>query len=104
METENLILIEQICKHHNVEISFVDSLHEFGLIEVLVIENNQYLHNEQLKDLEKMMRFHYELNINLEGIDAIAHLLQQIEALQQELFVAKNKLSLLEHGHSGSTS
>ena len=96
METKNLILIEQLCSHHNIEVSFVNSLHEFGLIEIVVIEDNKYLSHEQLKDIEKMMRLHYELEINMEGIDAISNLLLQIDNLQQELTVAKNKLRLFE--------
>lgn len=96
METKNLILIEQLCSHHNIEVSFVNSLHEFGLIEIVVIEDNKYLSHEQLKDIEKMMRFHYELEINMEGIDAISNLLLKIDNLQQELTDAKNKLSLFE--------
>lgn len=96
METKNLILVEQICTHHNIEMSFVDALHEFGLIEVVVIENNQYLSNEQLKDLEKMVRLHYDLHINVEGIDAVSNLLNRIAHLEQELVVAKNKLRLLD--------
>ena len=96
METETLILIEKICSHHEVEISFVHALREYGLIEVVEVADHQYLSNEQLKDFEKSIRLHYELNINLEGIDAIAHLLERIEYLQQELIAAKNKLTLLD--------
>ena len=97
METENLILVEQICTHHNIETSFVDALQAFGLIEVVVLENNRYLSNEQLRDLEKMMRLHYDLDINMEGIDVISHLLKRIDSLQQELKVTKNKLRLYEN-------
>ncbi|MCC6280001.1 MAG: chaperone modulator CbpM [Saprospiraceae bacterium] len=96
METENLILIDTVCSHHNIEVSFVSSLQEYGLIEVVEVADHQYLSNEQLRDFEKMMRLHYELNINLEGIDVIARLLQRIDDLQQELVAAKNKLILLE--------
>lgn len=96
METKNLILIEQLCSHHNIEISFVNSLHDFGLIKIVVIEDNKYLSHEQLKDIEKMMRLHYELDINMEGIDAISNLLHQINNLQLDLASAKNKLKLFE--------
>jgi MerR HTH family regulatory protein len=96
METKNLILIDTVCSHHNIEISFVSALREYGLIEVVEMADNQYLSNEQLKDFEKMMRLHYELNINLEGIDVIARLLQRIDDLQQELLAARNKLTLLD--------
>ncbi len=101
MEIENLVLIDQLCKHHNIEATFIHSLREFGLIDIVMVEDNQYLATEQLKDFEKMMRFHYDLNINIEGIDAITHLLHQIEDLQQELIATKNKLRLY---YSGSQS
>ena len=96
METKNLILIEQLSSHHNIEVSFINSLNEFGLIEFIIIEDNKYLAHEQLKDVEKMMRLHYELDINMEGIDAISNLLLKIDNLQQELTAAKNKLRLFE--------
>ena len=96
MEVNNLVLIEQFCMYHQVEFSFINSLHQFGLIEVVIVENNKYLSHEQLKDVEKMVHFHYELNINLEGIDAISNLLKQIKDLQQELCTTKNKLGLLD--------
>lgn len=96
METNNLILIEQICSHHNAELLFINSLHELGLIEIVVIENNSYLTQEQLRDIEKMIHFHYELNINVEGIDVISNLLKQVDALQHELIITKNKLRFFE--------
>lgn len=96
METNNLILIEQLCIHHNIEFSFINTLQEFGLIEVIIIEDNKYIANEKIKDVEKMMRLHFELDINMEGIDAISNLLLQIDNLQKELISAKNKLRLYE--------
>ncbi len=92
MKTTDLILLQQLCECHQVELSFIHSLEELGLVEVVVIENDKYLAQNQLKDVEKMIRFHSELNINLEGIDAIYHLLNKIELLEQELLNAKNKL------------
>jgi signal transduction histidine kinase len=96
METSNLILTAQFCTYHNVEFSFITALHNAGLVEIIVVEDNQYLSLEQLKEIEKMIAFHYELNINIEGIDAITNLLKQINELQQELVITKNKLRLYE--------
>jgi len=92
MKTTDLILIQQVCKHHQVEFSFIHSLQELGLVEVVVFEDCEYLPQNQLKDVEKMIRFYRELNINIEGIDAIYHLLKRIENLEIELLNAKNKL------------
>lgn len=97
METDNLILIEHFCLYNQVDISFIDGLNNIGLIEFIEIDNNKYLKNEQLKNLEKMIEFHYLLNINIEGIEVIANLLNQINTLQQELARANNKLSLFEY-------
>lgn len=96
METKDLILIEQFCTHHDIEFSFINSLHEFGLIEVVELNDAKYLANEQLRDVEKMIRLHYELDINMEGIDAISNLLKQIDNLQKELIATQNKLRLFD--------
>jgi len=42
--------------------------------------------------VEKMMRLHYDLHINLEGIDAISNLLKQVQDLKKENQILKNKL------------
>jgi len=96
MEKTNLVLIEQFCTYHNIEFSFINSLQEFGLIEIVMVDDSRYLPFEQLPEVEKMVRLHYDLNINMEGIDAISGLLQRINDLQQQLISAQNKLRLYE--------
>ena len=96
MKTENLIAIEQICSHHKIEFSFIRSLQEMGLIEVQTIKESSFVQNDQLPLLEKYIEFHYVLNINLEGIETIIHLLGQINTLQQEVNTLKNKLLFYE--------
>ncbi len=91
MET-NLIAVEQFCTYYNVEFSFIESLNELGLIEIIPLNDQHFLPHEQLKELEKMIRLHYDLDINMAGIDAIAHLLTRINNLQQELNSLKNSL------------
>lgn len=95
MNTDNLIRIEYFCEQYNVEFSFINALKESGLINLVVVEESSYLSTEDLKELEKLIRLHYELGINLEGIDVISNLLKQLEDLQQELAAAKNKLKFL---------
>ncbi|MEX2595349.1 MAG: chaperone modulator CbpM [Salibacteraceae bacterium] len=92
METSNLILIEHVCSNCDVEFSFIKSLNDCGLIEIIVVEDEMYISNEQLKDIERAIHFYYKLNINIEGIDVIHNLLDQINDLQEELRITKNKL------------
>jgi hypothetical protein len=94
METTNLILIDHFCSNCDVDFSFIKSLNDVGLIDIIVEDDKKYISNEQLKTIERAIHFHYELNINMEGIDAIHNLLDQISDLQEDLRVIKNKLNL----------
>ncbi|MBO9585598.1 MAG: chaperone modulator CbpM [Flavobacterium sp.] len=96
MKNKNLIQIKQFCIYHEIENTFITELHNYGLIHIITEENDEYLETEQLPTIEKMIRMHYDLKINLEGIDAIANLLNKIEALQQNLNTVQNKLRLYE--------
>ena len=96
METENLITVSEFCTHYNIEVSFVDALHEFGFIEIIIVEEQKYIEAERITEIEKIMRLHYGLEINLEGIDVISRLLHRIEELEQELVRSKNRLRLYE--------
>ena len=96
MQTENLIALDEFCARHNIEISFISSLQETGLIEITTIEDAWFIDAGQLLQLEKFVRFYYELDINLEGIETINNLLQRVNALQDELILLKNRLGLYE--------
>ncbi len=96
MPNEELIAIEEFCISHNVEVSFLDALCQSGLLEVSRVENTTFISYEQLPDLEKLVRFHYDMDINLEGIEAINHLLQQMKAMREEMKVLRSRLNLYE--------
>ena len=96
MQTEYLIAVNEICAHHNVEMSFIRSLQANGLLEVSTIEETSFIDAGQLRQLEKFIRFYYELDINLEGIETITYLLQRITSLQDEITALKNRLRLYE--------
>ncbi|AYN03137.1 MULTISPECIES: chaperone modulator CbpM [unclassified Flavobacterium] len=96
MNNKNLIQIKQFCLYHEIEDNFISKLNDYGLIEIIILKEEQYLQPEQLPSIEKMIRMHYDLKINLEGIDAIAHLLNKIETLQKNLTATQNKLRLFE--------
>lgn len=96
MQTEYLIAVDEFCASHDIEISFISSLQQIGLIEITTIEEGRFIDAEQLQQLEKYIRFYYELDINLEGIDSIKHLLQRVNAMHEEITALRNKLRLYE--------
>lgn len=93
---ENLIVATEFCSCHNIEISFINNLHHNGLIEITTIDEKLFLHTHQLQIIEKMMHLHYDLEINIEGIDAILHLLDKMDNLQKNIVLLENKLRLYE--------
>jgi len=96
LQTEKRIAVDEFCRHNHVEMSFIHSLQQNGLLELMIIQESTFIGAEQLRQLEKMVRFHYELNINLEGIESITHLLEQINDLQEEMRTLRNKLQFYE--------
>jgi hypothetical protein len=97
MNKKQLIPAATLCSHYNIEISFVDALNELGLIRIEIIEQTLFIHQDQISYLEKIVRLHNELNVNLEGIDVVLNLLRKEEELRNELNVLKNRLRLYEN-------
>jgi hypothetical protein len=96
MQTEKLITVNEFCINHNIEISFISSLRQTGLIEITTIKETEFIDPGQLQQLEKMVRLYYELDINMEGIESITHMLQRINSLQDEIISLRNRLRLYE--------
>lgn len=93
---DRYISIIEFCNCHDLEYSFIHSLTEFGLIETVVIEDNEFIEQEQIRNLERIIRLHYDLEINIPGIDAINHLLDRVSELQQEVRMLQNRLRRFE--------
>ncbi len=85
MEKESRIAVEQCCSYYSIELSFIQQLDEYGLIELSRSGKETFIAFEQLPDLERYIRLHYELDINMAGIEAVSHLLNRVQRLQREL-------------------
>ena len=96
MERPDIIVLDEFCASHHVEISFVRSLEELGLIETIIVNETPCVSANDLSKLEQIMRLHEELNINTEGIDAISNLLKRIEDMQHEITELRNRLNFYE--------
>ena len=96
MEKRDLIPVKLVCKHYKIPSSFISTLQEFQLIELTIEKDDFFIHRTQLKEVEKIARLHYDLDINMEGIDAIFNLLEQVESLKQEIRSLNNRLRRYE--------
>jgi hypothetical protein len=96
MQNENLIPVEMCHTQYNIEISFIQSLDLYGFIHLVSIEQEQFIDSDELQTLEKLIRLHYELDINMEGIEAINFLLDRVQNMQDEIAYLKSKLNVFE--------
>ena len=96
MKKEEFIEVGHLCTNHSIEISFIIELAEIDLIEINTIDQFQYIHQNEVANVEKMIRMHHDLGINKEGIDIVLNLLNKVTELEDELNATKNRLRLYE--------
>ena len=96
MDKEQMIPASEFCVYHNIELSFIYSLNDSGLIDITVVKEEIFVPASQLKQLEQLMRLKQELDINIEGIESITYLLQRIRDMQQHIVELNNKLAFYQ--------
>ncbi|WP_299441362.1 chaperone modulator CbpM [uncultured Aquimarina sp.] len=97
MSKEHFIPVIEFCRSHEVEFSFIHTLQEFGLIEIVTFKQTSFINCEELPRLEQILLFHKELEINLEGVEVIIRLLERVHKIQSEMNILKNRLNLYEN-------
>ena len=78
---------------YQVEETFLDHLQSSGLIEIVIEEDDKYIEYDYLQEIEQFVRWHYELEINMEGIEALHHMLQQVQQLQEDVEKLRGELN-----------
>lgn len=99
MNNKQLIPIDIICTNLHIETSFIGSLKEYGLVEITTIDQVGFVALEEVANIEQLARFRYEMDINLEGIEAISHILQRVRSMQNEISLLKNRLRFYDESH-----
>lgn len=92
MEKKNLIPANEFCKYNEVETSFILWMANAGLISI-VQDDDIYFQEQEMQKIERMMRLHYDLEINFAGLETIDHLLENIHTMQNEIRQLRNKLA-----------
>jgi MerR HTH family regulatory protein len=90
------VLASEFCIHHSIELSFIQVLSDNGMIVTQVEENVMYLPTSELRLAEKIIHLHFDLDINLEGIETIIHLLGRMEDMQGQIARLTNQLKRYE--------
>jgi len=96
MAEEKYIQIRDFCQGHALEETFLYELQEFDLIRIVEVGRQPAIHRRELHRLERLVRLHHDLEISPQGLQAVQHLLDRLEAMQDELWQLRRKLGRLE--------
>ncbi|MDO5510927.1 MAG: chaperone modulator CbpM [Weeksellaceae bacterium] len=91
---QKYITITEYCSKTGIEETFVLRLIEDGLI--AASHEVERIDEALLPEIEKFSRWHYDLGVNLEGLEVMSHLLEKIDAMQQEMLLMQNRLRRFE--------
>jgi hypothetical protein len=86
---------EELVKIYNIEVAFFDELVDSGLLNVEMENEIRYLMYEDLPSFERFTNWHYDLEINLPGLEVIHEMLRKMEDLKQKNRELMNKLSAI---------
>lgn len=69
--TEPLIPARELVAYHQLDLSFLMALEEQGVLETVTIGPVQYLHPDQPRPLERLIRLHRDLAVHIEDLDIV---------------------------------
>lgn len=86
---------EELVKIYKIEVTFFDELVNSGLLNIQTENEIRYLMYEDLPNFERFTNWHYDLEINLPGLEVIHEMLQKMNDLKQKNRELMNKLSAI---------
>ena len=86
---------EELVQIYNIEITFFDELVDSGLLNIETENEIRYLMYEDLPTFERFANWHYDLEINLPGLEVINSMLQKMKNLNQINRELMQKLSAI---------
>ena len=80
---------------NNLQLEGIDDNERTGLLQVYKQQDEEMIDAAQLRQLERFVHL-YEMDINVEGIETIDHLLRHLHELNSEILSLRNRLQLYE--------
>ncbi len=91
-QNDEFVPLELYCTTTRVEIQLIETLADSGLVQITYRGEERFIPMEELAQVERLVRLHDDLGINVEGIEALEHLLGRMQRLQQEVNELRNRL------------
>ena len=96
MSRAEYIELTRLCDQYQLEMQFFSALEEIELIHVVQVETTRCVPVEDIRQIERMVRLHKDLEINAAGIGAVVQLLDKIERMREEMFELRSRLRRYE--------
>lgn len=96
MDEQSRIRVDSFCMIYEVKPDFIHTLQESGMVNIIHVLDDEFISVNDIEQLEKFMRLHRDLDINVGGIQAIDYLLHKIKDLQEEIRGLWNRLNIYE--------
>jgi len=96
MQQPEVVALKHFCKLHEVELTFIEELDTLGIIQIVYLDNECFLKLEEIALLERCIRLHCDLNLSVEGIITVGHLIDTVDELSDELRKLRSRLKVYE--------
>ncbi len=96
MVQKRYILVKRFCEKSHIEDTFVQNLFEYGLVTYQEKENELFIDENDISEIERLFRLHHDLGINFEGLDVIKRMMKRMEKLEREMDRIQKRLQLYE--------
>lgn len=96
MKDKEYILLEQYCKNTPINDSFIHALIEFDVIAPKQQQNDFYILEDEILEIERLFRLHDDLGVNVEGLGVINEMMSRMQQLESEMENLRKRLSLYE--------
>ncbi len=90
---ENRILYRECVRIYQVKESFIDSLCDLGLIRFFEKGEDRFVEYDELEEFEQFIRWHNDMDINPEGIEALYYMLDRVKELQTKVDTLQSELN-----------
>lgn len=98
---EGYIKVVDYCARGVVDNAFLMALRNEGVLRLIEIEEEYYIEEDLLTDVDMFCRWHYDLGVNIAGIDAMRHMLQKLLEMQNDINDLYSELRVFKRRHEG---
>jgi hypothetical protein len=93
MPVTKLIAVKTFCLQHNIPADFILELHQHEIIQLVIEKRNRFIPVKQLQELERIVRIYRDLQLDINGIQTVLHLVNRLQEKEAEITALRNQLN-----------